>query len=234
MGLQLERQTNKALISSSSSGYIYANVVLNESHSLVNEVPEVALEDGTILTTTVVQKPITVSITFEQTNTSDGIASPQLTFEKIFSIWENRELVDIITEHRLYQNAILVNAPILHRTPYKNSLQISCDFKIMNFEKVDTFEFQNAVQTNGIDKSAAEIKDTGDKQATNLNNISFSDDRRTGLAYLSDRITENTENEYATLSKLKEEITNDQYVNEALNSVESLTNLIEDFRKRNV
>lgn len=160
----------KGVIQSPSLGYIYVDVLKAENHEIESTIPTVALENGTVITTTVIQQPRTLSVIFEMTNAQNVLDTPQQVFEKITKIWQNKELVTIITDHAVYENMQLQRAPMSHRSPYKHSLQIACDFIQMYFKEVETFSFQNAMETKpgsventGENKTAQKIPSGGEK-----------------------------------------------------------------------
>ena len=124
---------------------IKPDVKKSETHNYNSSVTEQALENGSIVSEHVVQKPLTVSLEFVETNNTVAARSTYLrnefnsqldrktTFDKLVEIWENKSVCQIITEHKIYNNMVLTAAPIKHQAPFKASLSISCDFKQLNF-----------------------------------------------------------------------------------------------------
>lgn len=200
--LNESKNRKTGLIYSPSLGYIYPDVLKGDRLSLQSAVPQVALEDSTVLTTTVIQQPKAVSVYFEMTNTSTSTYNtPQQVFEKLVSIWEKGELVTVITSTDVYENLQILNAPFQHAAPYKNALAITCDFIMMNFKKPETFEFEYATDTNGANKTAQTITEAGQKTPQST--------KQTALYYFGYGREENTVTP-ANLEKINLQIEADQ------------------------
>lgn len=112
-----------------------------EAHKYQSDITEYALEDGSILVQHIIQKPIEVSLQFEETNSGKMISGivgfaaetflgkdKTTLFEKLVQIWQRKIPVEIITEHQIYKNMVVKNMPIIHKSPYKKALQIIVDF----------------------------------------------------------------------------------------------------------
>ena len=124
---------------------IKPDVKKSETHNYSSSVTEQALEDGAIVSEHVIQKPISISLGFVETNNTLGgrggivgkamqsIFGSKSTFDKLVEIWENKIICQIITEHKIYNNMVITAMPIKHQAPYKASITVTCDFKQLKF-----------------------------------------------------------------------------------------------------
>ena len=64
------------------------------------------------------------------------------TFAKLKELAEKRITLTITTQHHIYENMVIKNMPILHRAPYRNALQVSCDLIQLNFSKIQTYSYK--------------------------------------------------------------------------------------------
>jgi hypothetical protein len=140
-------------------GRIFADVKVSESHRFSSNVTDQTLEDGSSIQEHVIPQQPQVTLQIEETNNtlgsrfSGGFFGPQQTFDKLVQLWENSVPLKITTQHKTYENMVISNMPILHRAPYRNSLQISIDLKKLNFAKLETVSYKG--KTAGITKAAS-------------------------------------------------------------------------------
>lgn len=125
-----------------SGNSITPDVKKQESHRFQSEVTQNTMEDGSIVAEHIIQKPIAVTLSFEMTNGSFGSSivgsrtvqqvarwlGYNTTFDKLVSLWEKKIECTVITQHRKYENMVIENLPIVHKSPYKNAYQVMCDF----------------------------------------------------------------------------------------------------------
>jgi len=130
-----------------------------ELHSFQSDVTEQTMEDGSIISEHVIQKPISITLSFEETNSSlEQSAAVQLlggqqkvfgtmsVFDKLVEVWEKKIICQIVTEHKIYNNMVIANLPIQHTSPYRHSIKVTVDFVQLNFAR--------PVQTIYLGKSA--------------------------------------------------------------------------------
>lgn len=138
-------------------GRIFADVKVSESHRLQSTVTEQTMEDGSVVSEHVIPMPEQVTIQIEETNNTvgsrffGGFFGPQQTFDKLMELWKKSIPLTITTQHKQYKNMVIVNMPILHRAPYRNSLQITIDLKKLQFRGMQTFSFK---ALGGLGKAA--------------------------------------------------------------------------------
>lgn len=144
---------------------ITPDVRKSEVHKLRSNVTETAMEDGSIVSQHVIQRPVEITLQFEETNAGKMIsniigaglsllgAKRETTFDKLYEIWEQKIPVQIVTEQKIYNNMVIESMPIIHKQPYKGALQIMCDFKQLNFYTAGTFPYKGS--SKNINKSVS-------------------------------------------------------------------------------
>lgn len=154
-----------ALVGDLATNSITPDVRKSEVHKFRSNVTETAMEDGSIVSQHVIQRPIEITLQFEETNSgkiSDfnfggksvaGLIGKTATFDKLVDIWTRKIPVQIITEQAQYDNMVIESMPIIHKQPYKGALQIMCDFKQLNFYTAGTFPYKG--KSKNINKSVS-------------------------------------------------------------------------------
>lgn len=116
---------------------IKPDVKKSESHRYQSEVTQNVMEDGSIVAEHIIQRPIVVTLSFEMTNGSLGArfvpniarwVGYDTVFDKLVKIWEKKIECTVITHHKKYENMVIENMPIVHKSPYKGAYQVMCDF----------------------------------------------------------------------------------------------------------
>lgn len=146
-----------------------------ESHRYQSEVTQYAVEDGTIFSQHVIQRPIKVTLQFEETNAGKMVqniistaaswitgSKKKTMFEQLVEIWERKIPVEIVTDQKIYKNMVIENLPIMHKAPYKGALQVMVDFVQLSTFQIQIDEKKGATQS--ITKAANKVKSIG-KQA---------------------------------------------------------------------
>ena len=126
---------------------ISPDVKKGNSLRMVSDITEYALEDGSIVAQHIIQNPIEVTLTFEETNAGKAIGNlmgaaaeeffgmkDQSTYDKLVEIWEDKLKVEIITDNDIYKNMVLKSAPIVENAPYRGAYKVMATFR----ELVDT------------------------------------------------------------------------------------------------
>lgn len=142
-----------------STGRIFADVKISESHRYMSTVTDQTLEDGSSIHEHVIPQQPQVTLQIAETNNtigsrfSRGFFGPQQTFNKLVELWENSVPLTVTTQHKQYSNMVIANMPILHTAPYRNALQISIDLRQLEFTKLETISYSG--KTEGITKAAS-------------------------------------------------------------------------------
>lgn len=153
-------------------GNIQVDVKISETHKFSNNVTEQTMEDGSIVAEHVISNPIDLTIQFEETNNTVlnqmsplleevGISKfgPAGTFEKLEKLWRYKVPLTITTQHKQYTNMQIAHMPIMHRAPYKNSIQVVIDLRQMNFSTIETTAYRS--KNAGTQKSAMDTVKSG-------------------------------------------------------------------------
>lgn len=118
---------------------IPVSVKESESHAFTSTPIDTAVENGAILTDHVVVNPVEVEVVFDMVNTRSllsyfGTASTAFdAFEYFESLLSNRELVTLITEHKVYANMLCIDFTPSHVAPFKGALKCTARFRQINF-----------------------------------------------------------------------------------------------------
>lgn len=164
-----------ALVGDLATNSITPDVRKSEVHKYRSNITEVALEDGSIAAQHIIQRPIDITLQFEETNSGKmianvlsavGLIDQVSTFDKLTDIWRRKIAVTIITEQAQYDNMVIENMPIVHKEPYKNALQIMVDFKQLSFSTIAGFQYKGS--TKNIQKSVSPRVEGGMQTTTTV------------------------------------------------------------------
>lgn len=164
-----------ALVGDLATNSITPDVRKSEIHKYRINVTEVALEDGSIAAQHAIQRPISVTLQFEETNSGKMIANvlsalgfidQVSTFDKLTDIWRRRIPVTIITEQAQYDNMMMENMPIMQQQPYKGALKIMCDFKQLSYSSIAGFQYKGT--SKSINKSVSARVEGGMQTTTEV------------------------------------------------------------------
>ena len=164
-----------AFVGDIASRSITPDVRKSEVHKFRSSVTEVALEDGSIAAQHIIQKPIEMTLQFEETNSGKMIANvlsalgfidQVSTFDKLTDIWRRKIPVTIITEQAQYDNMAIENMPIVQQQPYKGALKIMCDFKQLSFYTLAGFQYKS--NSKSVQKSVSARVEGGTQTTTDV------------------------------------------------------------------
>lgn len=163
-----------ALVGDLATNSITPDVRKSEVHKYRSNITEVALEDGSIAAQHIIQRPIDITLQFEETNSGKMIANvlsavgkdQVSTFDKLTDIWRRKIAVTIITEQAQYDNMVIENMPIVHKEPFKNALQIMVDFKQLSYSTIAGFQYKGS--TKNIQKSVSPRVEGGMQTTTTV------------------------------------------------------------------
>ncbi len=154
---------------------IPVSVKESESHAFTSTPIDTAVENGAILTDHVVVNPVEVEVVFDMVNTRSllsyfGTASTAFdAFEYFESLLSNRELVTLITEHKVYANMLCVDFTPSHVAPFKGALKCTARFRQINFVTILSSGRQEAQLGSGAKKTASQASQKGQQTAPDLN-----------------------------------------------------------------
>ena len=167
---------------SSGVGEIELDASLSESHQFASEVTQFPVEDGSVITDHIQNKPDQVSINGFVTNTPirsfadvagaadlvrlSGVSGrTELALETLLNIHRFRELVTIVTNLKAYNDMALTSLTIPRNAAIGDTLEFSADFvKVVKVTSA-VVAVENLLPANGADKQGSSTKDAG-KQNT--------------------------------------------------------------------
>lgn len=124
-----------------------------ESHSFTSQMTDLPLESGATVSDHVILKPEQLSVHIAITNTggSDNFSA----FNQFYEMLNSREPVEVITEHWIYTNMVLISFQPNHTAPFKQAYTAECVFKKANL-----------VTLNVVGKSPSKLKGDAKKTAS--------------------------------------------------------------------
>lgn len=155
---------------------IYVDVIESHLHERKAEVAQQVLENGATIADHIVLKPITLTITFSQTNQAkageSGMERSRKVFQELEDLWRNRGLLTIWTEHKQYNDMVIESISSEQRAPHKGALSFSAKLVQINSVKIETTKV-SAIQINGVmSTSGSSTVERGEDQATKVDNRS--------------------------------------------------------------
>lgn len=164
-----------ALVGDLATRSITPDVRKSEVHKYRSSVTEVALEDGSIAAQHIIQKPIEMTLQFEETNSGKmitnvlsalGFIDQVSTFDKLTDLWRRKIPVTIITEQAQYDNMAIENMPIVHQQPYKGALKVMADFKQLSYYTLAGFQYKS--NSKSVQKSVSARVEGGTQTTTDV------------------------------------------------------------------
>lgn len=173
-------QLSKEYVTMAVVGNLLANEIVpdvrkSEAHKYKSDVTEYALENGAIVAQHIIQSPIEISLSFEETNSGKmvrntleniGAISGSKMFDQLVDIWKRKIPVSIITEQQEYKNMVVKNMPIMHNQPYKGALKVMVDFIQLTTATTQLVNYKG--KTTSIEKSVQKTVDGGQQQLSEL------------------------------------------------------------------
>lgn len=144
---------------------ILVSAKLSESHSLAATTVETALESGAVVSDHVIIKPESVTVTFNVANTGQGQGGKsglaRTVFEAFEKLRQERTLLELTTDHKIYDNMVLVEFSPVETAPYKGSLTCTAVFKKIYFVELQSIGRNPGNLGGAAKKTASAPKDAG-------------------------------------------------------------------------
>ena len=144
----------------------------SESHAFSASPIDTAVETGVILTDHVIVNPVEVEVIFDMVNTRSLLSYFGSTafdaFEYFESLLNNRELVTLVTEHKVYANMLCIDFTPSHVAPFKGALKCSARFRQINFVTILSSGRQPTQLGAGAKKTASQASQKGQQSAPDL------------------------------------------------------------------
>lgn len=113
---------------------VHISVKKGETHDMSATITDIPLENGETIRDHVVLNPKKITVNFESVNTDSE--SPQSTFDAFAKMIEDREILELVTEHKTYGNVVLSSFSASHQAPFKGALQGTLTFEEIDLVKV--------------------------------------------------------------------------------------------------
>ena len=113
-------------------------VLISEAHNLTANATKLSLESGAQVTDHVIVNPDDVSVVFSMTNAGDGAETARDVFETFKRMRDDRELVELTTEHHIYENMVITGISPMHQAPYKGALNVTLHLEQINFVQLES------------------------------------------------------------------------------------------------
>lgn len=141
---------------------VEVSVITSEAHSLQATATKQSIESGAQVTDHIILTPPQVAITFEVANVGDGPQIAKDVFETFKAMMEARELLEVVTEHYVYDNMALVGLSPMHQAPYKGRLQCTATLQRVNQIQLQVVgRVPKKLSKDGAGKSASAPVDAG-------------------------------------------------------------------------
>ena len=152
------------------------NVKTQEAYTFQADVTKNPIEDGTKVSDHVILNPIRVDVSFEISNTSD--MNQKFIFDLLTTMWKERKLTTLLTEHAQLDNMIMSSLPIINSVPHWGRLKCRATFEqigLIQLEtRTDTLDKVTNTNTTGesiTNQSALPTTSVGTAAATVLKSI---------------------------------------------------------------
>ena len=107
---------------------IEVRILKMEAHNLTSTPTQYPVESGKSIIDHMILNPNVVQIRCEMPNTNAGTEKARGVMLQFNQMRENREPIQLMTEHASYKNMVLIACPAVHQAPYKGALVIDLTF----------------------------------------------------------------------------------------------------------
>lgn len=148
---------------------VEVSALLSEAHNLSATATKLSLESGEQVTDHVIVSPDDISVVFTMSNAGTGADAARDAFETFKKMRDERDLLELVTEHHVYENMVIVGFNPMHQAPYKGALNITLHLQQINF-----------VELQAVGRSPQNLNDKTSKTAaakTNAGQQDVTDDR---------------------------------------------------------
>ena len=164
---------------SGSAGLLYGgplvagvevSVLLSEQHTLSATATRTALEDGASVTDHVILDPVQISVAFAMSNAGTGSDQARDVYESFKKLRDEREVLELITEHALYENMVIVGIDHTHQAPHRGALQVTLRLQQLTFVEIQTVGRSPSVLSKEVEKQGSKEINAGTQNAPPANN----------------------------------------------------------------
>ena len=133
---------------------VEVRVLKTEAHSITSTPTMYPVESGKSIIDHVTLNPNVVLFRVEMTNTDSGTEEARNVMEQFVQMRDNREPLELMTEHATYKNMVLIGCLPVHQAPYKGALQFD-----LRFQQVGVIGEANLISKSGGRPSSILAKD---------------------------------------------------------------------------
>jgi len=117
---------------------VEVSVLLSEAHNLTANPTTLSLESGAQVTDHVIVNPDDVSVVFGMTNVASGADTARDVFETFKRMRDERQLLELTTEHHVYDNMVITAVNPMHQAPFKGALNVTIRLQQINFVRLES------------------------------------------------------------------------------------------------
>ena len=145
---------------------VEVSLLLSEAHSLKSSIVQTALEDGAVVSDHVILSPVEVTVDFAMSNAGNGADQARDVFSTFKRLRDERTVLELITEHTVYENMVITSVNMTHQAPHKGALNINITLVQLNFVELRVVGRSPTVLGDGhIAKTMARQENGGDVKA---------------------------------------------------------------------
>ena len=148
---------------------VEVTVLSSESHTLNATPTQTAIEDGSRVTDHVILDPVEVTVAFAVTNAGPGADQARDVYESFKKLRDERVVLELITEHAVYQNIVITGVDMRHEAPFKGALSVTLKLRQIAFVELQAVgRDPMALEKGVIEKLASRQVDGGSLDAVPL------------------------------------------------------------------
>ncbi len=121
-------------------GLIQLDASIDETHKFESLVPEYPVEDGTVISDTVINRPDALDIrgVVAATNADDA-------FKSLLTIRDSKQVITVITSAKVYSNMIMKSLTVPRNKSTGDSLIFTASFQEVKFADIITIDVVTAI-----------------------------------------------------------------------------------------
>ena len=143
---------------------VEVSVLVSEAHNLTADATKLSLESGARVTDHVIVNPDDVSVVFAMANAGEGADAARDALETFRRMRDERELVELATEHHVYENMVVTGVSPMHQAPYKGALNVTLHLQQIHFVRLESVGREPQSLAGKTSKTAAGPTNAGKQE----------------------------------------------------------------------
>lgn len=139
-------------------GSLTIEATLSENHNFKSTVTRFPIEGGSIVSDHIVNDPEQVKIEGFISNTpvkGEVDNHAQSAFDMLFAMWEAKELISVVTEHRIYVDMAITDITVPRNAKTGQSIQFSADLmKVRKIQSTTVSVSQDKLASTVVDQAS--------------------------------------------------------------------------------